>query len=79
MAEHVLKTESLAAGYGKQIVADGLTFRIRRGEILSLIGPNGAGKSTVLKTIAAQLPAISGKIAICGMPAAIRALRMKPI
>ena len=70
MAEHVLKTESLAAGYGKQIVADGLTFRIRRGEILSLIGPNGAGKSTVLKTIAAQLPAISGKIAICGIPTA---------
>lgn len=71
MNEHyILESDSLTVGYGKHIVADGLTFRIRRGEILALIGPNGAGKSTVLKTIAAQLPAISGSIAISGIPAA---------
>ena len=66
MSQTVLQTNALAAGYSRKIVADGLTFSVSAGEICTLIGPNGAGKSTVLKTIAAQLPILSGKIALCG-------------
>ncbi|MBQ9518274.1 MAG: ABC transporter ATP-binding protein [Firmicutes bacterium] len=62
----VLLTENVSVGYGKKIVVDNLSFELKRGQILTLIGPNGVGKSTVLKTITAQLPAISGKIALCG-------------
>lgn len=61
-----LQTDALAVGYKKKIVVDGLTFSVSAGEICTLIGPNGAGKSTVLKTVAAQLPAVSGDIALCG-------------
>ena len=66
MSQTVLQTNALAAGYSRKIVADGLTFSVSAGEICTLIGPNGAGKSTVLKTIAAQLPILSGNIALCG-------------
>lgn len=62
----VLSAENIAVGYGKNIIVDGLSFELCRGKVLTLIGPNGAGKSTVLKTITAQLPVISGKIALCG-------------
>lgn len=68
MDKNVLYANSLSAGYGKKIVVNGLSFELKAGRILTLIGPNGAGKSTVLKTITAQLPAISGDIAICGRP-----------
>ncbi|MBR2284145.1 MAG: ABC transporter ATP-binding protein [Ruminococcus sp.] len=60
----VISAAGLCAGYGKKIVVDGLSFSVGAGEILTLIGPNGAGKSTVIKTIAAQLPAVSGNVYI---------------
>lgn len=67
MRQHpALNTDALAVGYSRNIIVDGLTFSVSAGEICTLIGPNGAGKSTVLKTIAAQLPVISGSAAICG-------------
>ncbi|MCQ2417377.1 MAG: ABC transporter ATP-binding protein [Oscillospiraceae bacterium] len=62
----VLQADSLAVGYHRKIVVDGLSFSIMPGEICTLIGPNGSGKSTVLKTISAQLSAISGDISMCG-------------
>ena len=61
-----LQADALSVGYRKHIIVDGITFNISAGEICTLIGPNGAGKSTVLKTIAAQLPVISGTVSLCG-------------
>ena len=66
MSSTILSSEELSVGYGKKIVVSGLGFEVRRGEILTIIGPNGAGKSTILRTIAAQLPCISGTVKIGG-------------
>ncbi|MBQ9694980.1 MAG: ABC transporter ATP-binding protein, partial [Oscillospiraceae bacterium] len=60
--ESVLSARALSAGYGRSVIVSGVSFEIRGGEILTLIGANGAGKSTVLRTIAAQLPAVSGSV-----------------
>ena len=62
----IISCKGLSAGYGKKIIVDGLDTEVRKGEILTIIGPNGAGKTTVLKTIAAQLPAISGSVSMNG-------------
>ena len=62
----VLQTDALAVGYNRKVIVAGLTFSVSAGEICTLIGPNGAGKSTVLKTIAAQLPMLSGSVTLCG-------------
>ena len=64
----VLDSENLSVGYGKKVVVSGLEFEVGRREILTVIGPNGAGKSTILKSIAAQLPVISGSVNISGRP-----------
>lgn len=56
----VISADRISVGYGKVTIAGDITFGVNSGEILTLIGPNGAGKSTVLKSIAAQLPFLSG-------------------
>ena len=66
MNSTILSSKDLCVGYGKKVVAGGLGFDVNKGEILTIIGPNGAGKSTILKTIAAQLPVISGSVNLNG-------------
>ena len=66
MSGTILSSKGLSVGYGKKVVVTGLEFEVCKGEILTIIGPNGAGKSTILKTIAAQLPLVSGSIDLTG-------------
>ena len=62
----VIRADNISVGYGKVTVAGGISFEVQSGEVLTLIGANGAGKSTVLKSIAAQLPLLSGTAYIGG-------------
>ncbi len=55
-----LHVQELAAGYhGRFVIAD-VSFDLQRGDHAALLGANGMGKTTLLKTLAGQLPAISG-------------------
>jgi NitT/TauT family transport system ATP-binding protein len=47
---------------------DGVSFRIERGEFVSLIGPSGCGKSTLMLIAAGLLPATQGAILVDGRP-----------
>jgi branched-chain amino acid transport system ATP-binding protein len=47
----MLEVDDLHAYYGKSHVLQGVSFRVARGEIVSLLGRNGAGRSTAIKTI----------------------------
>ncbi|MBR3969474.1 MAG: ABC transporter ATP-binding protein [Ruminococcus sp.] len=64
MDNTLISAEKLSVGYGRKIIAEGIEFEVKQGEILTLIGPNGAGKSTVLKTLAGYLKKLSGDIVI---------------
>ncbi|MCM1023066.1 MAG: ABC transporter ATP-binding protein [Prevotella sp.] len=66
MKKTVISAENLSVGYEKNIVASGVNFEVKRGEILTLIGPNGAGKSTILKTLAGYLEYLFGDVIIAG-------------
>ena len=71
------RTSGLAVGYnGKTLIHD-IDIALERGGILTLIGPNGSGKSTILKTIARQLAAIRGAVAIDGSD--LRAMTAKEL
>jgi ABC-2 type transport system ATP-binding protein len=51
----------------KEIVAvDGISFNIKRGELVAFIGPNGAGKSTTIKILAGILHPDSGNADVAG-------------
>jgi len=59
---HVLTLNHLAIGYGDNVLADNLSFILRRGECLGIIGPNGSGKTTFLKTVLNKLPSLKGEL-----------------
>lgn len=44
----------------------GITFELRKGEILGLIGPNGAGKTTTLKILSGVLYPDGGTVEVLG-------------
>lgn len=62
MSDIILKLENLEAWYGDAKVLHGLSFVLKKGEVLALIGANGAGKSTLLKSICGLLPKKTGGI-----------------
>lgn len=76
----ILDVSSLASGYGRTRILNGIGFRAERGEVLAVIGRNGVGKTTLMKTLIGLLPVMSGSIRfdgedIAGMTAARRAQR----
>ena len=62
--DEVAILEGVGKAYGKRVVHDGLTLRIRRGERWCVMGKNGAGKTTLLKMVAETLAPDSGSVRI---------------
>ena len=63
---NLLEVKNLKFGYGKELVLDGISFNVKKGEFLSIIGPNGSGKSTLLKTLNNLYPSKLGEISLDG-------------
>ena len=47
----LLEVQDVWAGYHDLDVLQGVSLRVRRGQIVTIVGPNGAGKSTLAKAI----------------------------
>ena len=62
----MLKVEQLNAWYDHSHVVQGLSFEVRRGEIVTLMGRNGAGKTSTLRTIMGLLAKCSGTVTFDG-------------
>jgi len=52
--------------YGEVQAVDGISIKVKEGELVSITGSNGAGKSSMLNAIAGILAAASGKIVFAG-------------
>lgn len=48
--------------YGRAHILQGLSFDVRRGEVVAVLGRNGAGKSTTFKAIMGMVRAAQGEI-----------------
>jgi neutral amino acid transport system ATP-binding protein len=63
----LLYTEDLVAGYVPEVdILNGVSIKVREGEIATVIGPNGAGKSTLIKTIFGLLSPRDGLVQLRG-------------
>ncbi|WP_308798221.1 branched-chain amino acid ABC transporter ATP-binding protein/permease [Agromyces silvae] len=62
----VLEVVDLGKRFGGLKALEGVSFDLRRGEILGLMGPNGAGKSTLLNALSGVSPATEGGIVLAG-------------
>ena len=68
MTEHnyVMEIENLHKSFKNVKAVDGLSFKVRKGELFAFLGVNGAGKSTTIGIISGTLSKDSGKALICG-------------
>ncbi len=63
---HMLKVDQLNAWYDHSHVIQGLSFEVKRGEIVTLMGRNGAGKTSTLRTIMGLLGKCTGHVTFDG-------------
>ena len=64
----VLRFDKIVKSFGGTQALKGVSFEVRRGEIVALLGENGAGKSTVIKILSGIHKADSGAITLDGAP-----------
>jgi len=64
-SEVILDIRDVAVRFGGVVALDGVSFAVKRHELVAVIGPNGSGKSTMLNAISGLVSSnASGEIAI---------------
>jgi phospholipid/cholesterol/gamma-HCH transport system ATP-binding protein len=78
-----IDVDGLVVGFGDRLVLDGLSLKVRRGEILGVVGASGGGKSVFLRTLIGLVPKRAGRVVLLGTDvdtggaAALRALERR--
>src|SRR3984957_2666668 len=64
--EAAISVVNLRVSYGEREILHGITFDVRRGEIMVILGGSGSGKSTLLRTLVGLEKPTSGEVWIQG-------------
>jgi lipopolysaccharide export system ATP-binding protein len=78
MSDSELVAAGLVKAYKKRRVVDGVSFRVRAGEVVGLLGPNGAGKTTSFSMVVGLVQPDAGSVKLdgrelAGLPMHLRA------
>jgi ABC-2 type transport system ATP-binding protein len=65
-ASFMIEANALTKVFGRFTAVDGVTFKVRKGEIFGFLGPNGAGKSTTIRMLCGLLSSTSGSAIVGG-------------
>lgn len=65
-ATDVLNVDRLHAWYGESHILHGMSFSLRRGEVVALLGRNGSGRTTTLRALVGLIEKRQGSIQIGG-------------
>jgi len=67
MTEPVIVVRDLVNRFGEQVVHDGVSFEVLRGEIFGIVGGSGSGKSVLLKTMLGLRQPNAGTVELEGL------------
>lgn len=59
--------EGAAKSFGRLRALDGVSFRVRRGEVYGLLGPNGSGKTTLIRSLVGMVRLDAGSVTVLGV------------
>jgi ABC-2 type transport system ATP-binding protein len=77
VAEPIVRFNEVIFSYDRTEVLHGISFELRKGEVIGLLGPNGAGKSTTIKIIAGILAPTVGAVSVAGLSLPGKAVDVK--
>lgn len=58
----VLKVDAIVTRFGRDVIHDGVSFTVGRGEVVALIGGSGTGKSVLVKEVIGLLRPAGGTV-----------------
>lgn len=64
--DRVVELDGVTIRYGRNLVVDGVSLVVPRGEVLALLGRNGAGKSSLVRCLLGQQMPTAGAIRLFG-------------
>jgi polar amino acid transport system ATP-binding protein len=63
---NIIEVTGLSKSFGSLRVLNGLSFTVKRGEVIAIIGPSGSGKSTLLRCVTHLEPVDGGSVSLDG-------------
>ena len=63
----LIEAKGLRKAFGDIAAVNGISLKVKKGEVLGFLGPNGAGKSTTMKMITGFLEPDAGEARLCGI------------
>lgn len=73
----MITVNNVTKSFGRTQALRGVSFEIKKGEIVGFLGRNGAGKTTLMRILTSYLPASSGQVTIDGKDVAKRSLAIR--
>ncbi|MCO5142820.1 MAG: ABC transporter ATP-binding protein [Oligoflexia bacterium] len=73
----MIEVSNLVKKYNERTAVSGVSFSVKKGEILGFLGPNGAGKSTTMKILSAFIEASAGTVTVNGFNVASEPRKVK--
>ncbi len=62
----MIEVNNLVKRFDATLAVNGISFEVKKGEVVGFLGPNGAGKTTTLRILTCYLPADAGSATIAG-------------
>lgn len=78
MEELAIQADKLTKRFGDFCAVDGVTFSVKRGEIVGYVGPNGSGKTTTIRMLCAVLLPSAGSARVLGLDVTRQAEQLRP-
>ncbi len=63
----VVEVRDLVVRYDEQVILNGVSMTVHRGEVMIILGGSGSGKSTLLKCLLGILKPVSGSVKVLGV------------